>query len=158
MIWLLAYIACIVGANLAQVTFGMVPVGFGLMGTAGIYGAGLAFTARDMVQERLGRAASLLAIVAGGLLSAIISPSLAVASFTAFLLSEFLDFMVYNELRERRWIAAVIISNIAGAVLDSMLFVYLAFGTLDHWQGQALGKVEMTLAVVPFLWWYRRKP
>ena len=54
MIFLLLYIATIFAANWAIATFGVVPVGFGLMAPAGVYFAGLAFTLRDLTQERLG--------------------------------------------------------------------------------------------------------
>lgn len=45
---------------------------------------------------------------------------LAVASGAAFLFSELADFAVFQPLRERRWLAAVVASNLVGLVIDSV--------------------------------------
>src|SRR5207237_5742162 len=88
---------------------------------AAVYAAGAAFTARDIVQDLLGKAWVVFAIVVGGLISAAYASSvrIAVASATAFLVSEFLDFVVYTPLRERNWPLAVVASNAVGLVCDS---------------------------------------
>lgn len=144
MIWLLAYVLTIVAANWAITVFGVVPVGFGLMAPAAVFFVGLAFTFRDLTQERLGRHWTLGAIVAGAALSALLSPALALASGVAFLVSEFADMVVYTPLRERHWTAAVVASNAVGLVVDSVLFLTLAFGSLQFLAGQIVGKAEMT--------------
>lgn len=151
MIWLASYILTIALANWAIVTFGLVPVGFGLLAPAGVYFAGLAFTFRDMTQEALGRWATVVAIVVGAGLSAIISPTFALASGVAFLASELADLAVYTPLRERHWLGAVALSNTVGLVLDSVLFLLLAFGSLDFLAGQIVGKLWMTLLAVGLL-------
>jgi uncharacterized PurR-regulated membrane protein YhhQ (DUF165 family) len=46
-----------------------------------------------------------------------------VASAVAFLFSELADFVVYQPLRERRWLLAVFASNVVGLVIDSILFL-----------------------------------
>lgn len=149
MLWVGAYIATILAANWSIDTFGMVPVGLGLSAPAGVYFAGLAFTFRDLTQERLGRYWTLAAIVVGALLSAVLSPALAIASGVAFLLSELADFSVYTPLRRRRWLIAVVASNTVGFVVDSAIFLTLAFGSLEFLTGQVAGKGYMTaLAVV----------
>src|SRR5436190_21754949 len=98
---LVGYVSVIVAANWAIATFGPVPVGFGLLAPAGVYFAGLAFTLRDLTQERLGRRWTIVAIAVGAVLSALVSPQFALASGAAFLLSELADFAVYTPLRER---------------------------------------------------------
>jgi uncharacterized PurR-regulated membrane protein YhhQ (DUF165 family) len=157
MIPLIGYIAVIVLANWAISTFGIVPVGFGLAAPAGVYFAGLAFTFRDLVQERLGRLWTVLAIVAGAAVSAVISPQFALASGIAFLLSELADFAVYTPLRQRNWLAAVALSNTVGLVADSILFLVLAFGSLEFLAGQVVGKLWMTVLAVALLWLWRRR-
>jgi uncharacterized PurR-regulated membrane protein YhhQ (DUF165 family) len=157
MIPLIGYIAVIVLANWAIATFGIVPVGFGLAAPAGVYFAGLAFTLRDLVQEQLGRLWTVLAIVAGAAVSAVISPQFALASGVAFLISELADFAVYTPLRRRNWLAAVAISNTVGLVADSILFLGLAFGSLDFLPGQVVGKLWMTVLAVALLWVWRRR-
>ncbi|MEA2574088.1 MAG: queuosine precursor transporter [Chloroflexia bacterium] len=156
MIFFIAYILTIFAANWAIGTFGAVPVGFGLFAPAGVYFAGLAFTLRDLIQERLGRRAVMIAILIGALLSAFVSPQFALASGTAFLVSEFADFAVYTPLRERGWLPAVVVSNIVGLVVDSALFLVMAFGSLEFLAGQIVGKFYMTMLAVVALWAARR--
>lgn len=147
-----AYAATILGANWAIATFGLVPVGFGLLAPAGVYFAGLAFTLRDFVRERYGYWPTVGAIAAGALLSAALSPAFALASGVAFLLSETADALVYERLRRRGWLSAVAASNVVGFVADSTLFLWLAFGSLDFLAGQLVGKGWVTLAAVAVLW------
>lgn len=146
MIWLLAYVATIFAANWAVATFGVVPVGFGLVAPAAVAFAGLALALRDLVQDALGRRWTFAAILAGAALSAFVSPTFAIASGVAFLVSEMADLIVYTPLRRRNWYAAVAASNAVGLVVDSMIFLALAFGSLDFFAGQVVGKVEVTLA------------
>lgn len=156
MIWLAAYIATIFLANWAIATFGMVPVGFGLLAPAGVYFVGLAFTFRDLAHESVGRRKVAIAIVVGAGLSAFVSPQFALASGAAFLLSELADFTVYTPLRKRGWLRAVALSNVVGLIVDSVLFLWLAFGSLDFLAGQVVGKAWMTVLAVAILWGFRR--
>jgi hypothetical protein len=99
------------------------------------------------------------AVLVGAALSAFLSPALALASGTAFLCSELADFAVYTPLARRHWIGAVVLSNTVGLLADSALFLLLAFGSLDFLAGQVVGKAEMTLLVLPLLWWRQaRRP
>ncbi len=153
---LAGYVATIFAANWAIAAYGAVPVGFGLLAPAGVYCAGLAFTLRDGVQHTLGKRWTLAAIVAGAALSALVSPRFALASGAAFLLSELADFAVYTPLAQRRWLFAVAASNAVGLVVDSALFLWLAFGSLDFLPGQVVGKLWMTGLAVLVLWTARR--
>lgn len=155
MMSLIGYIATIVAANWAIQTFGLVPVGFGLVAPAGVYFAGLAFTFRDLTQDQLGRRWTIGAILIGAVLSWFISPQFALASGLAFLVSELADFAVYTPLRERHWLGAVALSNTVGLVIDSALFLVLAFGSLDFLAGQIVGKAWMTALAVLILWGWR---
>jgi uncharacterized PurR-regulated membrane protein YhhQ (DUF165 family) len=50
-------------------------------------------------------------------------------------------------------------SGAVGAVFDSMLFVWLAFGSLEFSGGTILGKLYASAAVAVLLWQrYGRKP
>ena len=150
------YIATVFAANWAIDRFGVVSVGFGLVAPAGVYFAGLAFTLRDITQDTLGRSWVVVAFVVGALLSAIVSTQFALASATAFLFSELFDFAVYTPLRERNWIGAVALSNVVGLVTDSVLFLWIAFGSLDFLSGQIVGKTWMTILAVGVLMAWRR--
>lgn len=160
-ITLIGYILTIFAANLAISMIGIVPVGFGLVAPAGVYFAGLAFSLRDALQETLGRRWVIAAIIVGALVSAGLSAQLALASGLAFLFSELADFAVYTPLRRKSWLGAVVASNTVGVVVDSALFLWLAFGSLEFMAGQIVGKLYMTaLAVALIVVWRRlaRRP
>jgi uncharacterized PurR-regulated membrane protein YhhQ (DUF165 family) len=162
---LVGYIATIFLANLSLQYLGwcqaggpcVLPVGPGLWAPSGVIWAGLAFTLRDLVQEELGRWWTVAAIVIGAALSAFVSPQFAIASGVAFLCSELADFAVYTPLRRRNWLAAVALSNTVGLVADSILFLMLAFGSLDFLAGQIVGKLWMTVLAVALLWTWRQR-
>lgn len=156
MIWLTVYIGSIVAANVLILTLGFLPVGFGLMAPAGVYAAGVVFTARDFVQERYGIRGTFGAIVAAGILSAFLSPSFALASAGAFITSEVLDMGVYTPIKRRYKILAIGASNVVGLVVDSIIFLWFAFGSLDFLAGQIVGKLWMTLAAMALYWIWRQ--
>ena len=117
---------------------------------------GLALVLRDLVQRRLGARWAIGAILAGAALSAALAPpALVVASSVAFLLSELVDFAVYTPLQRRRLVLAVVASGLVGLVIDSVLFLQLAFGNLDFLPGQILGKAWVVLLSIPIIWWLR---
>lgn len=158
MIWLALYVLSIVAANVTLAVVGMVPVGFGLMAPAGVLFAGFAFTLRDLCQESLGKWATLTAIGAGALLSLAVSdPFVAAASAAAFLVSELADFAVYTPLRARGMVRAVVASNLVGMVVDSVLFLTIAFGSVAFLPGLLVAKVYTIAPAVLFVWWLRRQ-
>lgn len=151
---LVAYVACIVGANVATHALGFVPVvpGLALTVTAGTYLAGLALLARDVVQDTAGRWWVLAAIGAGAALSWWLStPELALASGAAFLVAETADMAVYTPLRRKGWARAVFASNAVGAFLDTVVFLTLAgFPVWANVPGQMIGKVAWA-TLIPLL-------
>jgi hypothetical protein len=51
----------------------------------------------------------------------------------------------------------VALSNTVGLVVDSALFLALAFGSLEFLAGQVVGKLWMTVLAVALLWAVRRR-
>jgi queuosine precursor transporter len=136
----------------------LVPVAPGILAPSGVLMIGAALVLRDLVQRRLGVEFGIAAIVAGAAISAgVAPPSLVVASATAFLLSEFADFAVYTPLARRRLVTAVVASSIVGLVVDSIVFLWLAFGSLDFLLGQIIGKAWMVLLAIPLVAYLRRR-
>jgi uncharacterized PurR-regulated membrane protein YhhQ (DUF165 family) len=136
----------------------LLPVLPGILAPSGVLMIGLALVLRDLVQRRLGVAASAAAILAGAAISAAMAPAaLVIASAAAFLLSEFADLAIYTPLARRRLIAAVIASGAVGAVVDSVVFLWLAFGSLQFLGGQVVGKALMVVAAIPFIVLLRRR-
>jgi uncharacterized PurR-regulated membrane protein YhhQ (DUF165 family) len=136
----------------------LVPVAPGIMAPSGVLMVGAALVLRDLVQRRLGAEFGVGAIVAGAAISAgLAPPSLVLASAIAFLLSEFADFAVYTPLARRRLVTAVVTSSIVGLIVDSIVFLWLAFGSLEFLPGQIVGKLWMVLLAVPFVAYLRRR-
>jgi uncharacterized PurR-regulated membrane protein YhhQ (DUF165 family) len=155
---LVAYIATIPAANLAVTHFGAVPVGFGYAAPAGVYMVGLALVLRDLARESTGRRAVLAAIAVGTMLSYILAdPAFAGASAAAFAVAEAMDFVVYEPLRKRGLLTAMLASNAVGLLADSLLFLKLAFGSFDYLPGQILGKAWMTFSAIAVLALLRRR-
>ena len=165
--FLAAYIACIPVANWMIGNVGtvcaphgpcLVPVAPGLMAPSGVLLVGLALVLRDLVQRRLGIVYGFGAIVAGAAISGMLAPfSLVVASTMAFLLSELADFAVYTPLQKRGLVLAVLASSVVGLVADSIVFLWLAFGSFDFLLGQIVGKAWMVLLTLPAIEWLRRR-
>ncbi len=144
----ICYIGTILAANAAIIYFGFVPVGFGFVAPAGVYFAGLSFILRDVIQDTLTRYWTIGAIVIGAIVSALLSPQLALASGLAFLVSEFADYAIYTPLRKKTWVGAAIASNTVGSIIDSVLFLWLAFKSLEYVRGHILGKLWMTAITI----------
>lgn len=146
----------LLAANWVTTDYGFIPVGFGFMATAGTIFAGVSLAMRDLIQDTLGRIYVVGLILVGTALSfAISAPAIAIASAAAFLLSELIDFAVYTPLRakakvgDKKWAVAVILSNTVGAIVDTVVFLGIAFGMaaiLPALPGQLVGKTWATLA------------
>jgi uncharacterized PurR-regulated membrane protein YhhQ (DUF165 family) len=136
----------------------LIPVAPGLLAPSGVTMIGIALVLRDLVQRRLGVGVAAGAIVGGSVISALVAPpSLVLASAAAFLLSEIADLAVYTPLARRRLLSAVVASSMAGLVVDSVVFLWLAFGSLNFLPGQIVGKTWMVLLSIPFVAWLRRR-
>lgn len=132
----------------------LIPVGFGLMAPSGVLFIGLALVLRDWLQEIANWRWSAVAVTVGAVISWYTSnPFIAVASAVAFFTAEMLDLAVYTPLRKSGRHLAVLVSGVVGALVDSMLFVYLAFGSLDFSLGTTVAKLYATLAVSAYLYW-----
>lgn len=144
---LTAFVAVVVATNAITVTFGIV-TWLGIVATAGTWLAGFSFVARDRLQDVGGRRWVVGAILAGAAISAVFSPTLALASCAAFLTSEFADFAVYTPLRKRNRTGAALLSNTVGAVVDSIVFLTLASFPLFLLPAQVGIKVGTTTVFV----------
>jgi uncharacterized PurR-regulated membrane protein YhhQ (DUF165 family) len=162
--WVVTFIACVALANWAIVCIGAdngdggprtLPIGFGLHAPSGVIFAGAVLTVRDMIHERLGTVGVLAVIAASAPVTALTSTqSLAIASVVTFAIAEIADLLVYERMRERGRLRAVIVSNTASSVLDSAVFLALAFGAdaaIAGAPGMTIGKVgasALTLALI----------
>ena len=69
---------------------------------------------------------------------------------------------MYTPLLRRGWIVALVPANLVGCVVDSLVFLSIAFGSLSLLGGQVLGKAWMTalavLVLAPLRRWYVLTP
>lgn len=131
----------------------LIPVGLGLMAPSGVLFVGLALVLRDLLQELTSWRWSVAAVFIGGLLSLLTaSPFIAVASAVAFVVAELSDLGVYTPLRKKGKHYAVLASGVVGAFVDSALFVWIAFGSLELSLGTAIAKVYASLLVAVCLY------
>jgi len=152
--WMIGHVGTVCGAE----GICLVPVAPGLKAPSGVLMIGIALVLRDLVQRRLGIEFGVAAIVAGAGISGVVAPpALVLASAVAFLLSETADFAIYTPLARRRLVLAVVLSSIAGLVVDSIVFLWLAFGSLEFLEGQVVGKAWMILLSIPLVAWLRRR-
>jgi len=133
-ILVILYLLAIALANV--ITASNDPIFWGkLIIPAGSFLIGATFILRDLVQNALGRRNTYLAIGVALLLSAAVSYSLGdtlwvvTASAAAFLVSETTDTEIYTRLRLPMSLR-VLYSGVAGGVLDSGIFVILAFSPI----------------------------
>ncbi|KJL45583.1 VUT family protein [Microbacterium trichothecenolyticum] len=139
-----SYALAITLANVLTNWFGLVPVGFGMLVTAGTYAAGLALLARDFVQRYAGTRWVLAGIGFGVVLSWFLaSPALALASAAAFALAELADLLVYAWVRPAGFVPAAAASNVISAPIDTVVFLAIAGFplTFDAMAGQLVGKL-----------------
>jgi len=145
-----AYVACVVLANVLTDHLGLVPIGFGLVVTAGTFAAGATLLARNVAQTIIGRLIVLALMLVGCAVSWwLASPQLAVASAVAFGLSELADMAVFTPLQDRGWGRAAAAGALVGAVVDTSVFLRIAGFpvTVDSVTGQLIVKVGISWLV-----------
>lgn len=146
-----AFVAVVLATNAITNWLGVVTWA-GIAVTAGTWLAGFSFVARDAVHESLGSRWVVGCIVVGAAISATFSPALALASGVAFLLSELADLAVYQPMRRRGLVRAALLSNLAGSVVDSVIFLLIAGFPLGLVWAQVGIKYATTTTFVLMLW------
>jgi uncharacterized PurR-regulated membrane protein YhhQ (DUF165 family) len=121
------YAAAIVLANLSVATFGpsVTPINAFVL-------IGLDLALRNWLSLRMTKTSMAAMIVGTGALSYAINPAsgmIAIASGVAFTLAALTDWMVFNTVAGH-WLKRNFAGNSAGALVDSIVFPTLAFGSL----------------------------
>lgn len=132
MVYVLIYCAAMVAANLSVATFGpwVSPINAFVL-------IGLDLSLRDKLHDRWAGKhlwpRMLALILAAGAISYALNPAagrIALASVAAFVAAGIVDAITYHLLRRRPYMQRSMGSNVAGAVVDSILFPTLAFGAV----------------------------
>ena len=88
--------------------------------------------------------------------SELISVRIAIGSGIAFLLAQLLDVKIFDQLRNKKWFIAPLISSFVGSVVDTFLFFSISFyGTTVPWITLSLGDLAVKifialLMLIPF--------
>lgn len=103
----------------------------------------VAFLVTDLTNKLFGPAAARKVVVAGFIIAVIVSiivasPRIAIASGSAFLISQLLDVSIFDRLRTGTWWRAPLISSMLGAVVDTFVFFSLAFAASLSFLGEGL--------------------
>ena len=113
----------------------------------------VAFLVSELVNRRHGplhaRRVAWVGFAVAVAASLVLAPArIAVASGTAFLLSQWLDISVFDRLRHGTWWRAPLVATLLAAVLDTAVFWSIAFaGTSDPWVTWALGDLAVKLVL-----------
>ena len=132
----------------------IIPVWFSplIYAPSGVVFAGLAFVLRDILQRLSSLSISLLAVILGTIINYIyLDPILAIAGATAYALSEITDTYIYSYLQKYNLLIAILISSSAGLLIDSLIFLHLAFHSFNFLAGQIIGKLLMVLISIPIV-------
>lgn len=145
MIYIVLYLIAIVLANLSIYYFGA-----SFIIISAFLFIGLDLTSRDKLHELWQHdrlfIKMLALILTGSLLTCLFSWGawqIAFASFASFFVAGIVDTVVFNKLRHKSYYLRVNGSNIPSALVDSIMFPTIAFGTFLPWVilGQFLAKV-----------------
>lgn len=127
--------------------------------TWGAFSYPVAYFVTDVCNRRAGpalaRRVAWLGFAVGAALSGAMAPwRVAVASGSAFIVSQLLDISVFNKLRQQAWWRAPLIGSSAASVIDTGIFFGLAFGGSGiNWLHLATGdlgvKLAMALVLLP---------
>jgi len=150
MIEVLFYLGSILLANWLVIQFGIIKLGF-LIFPAGAVAIGLTFSARDFVQRKYGKWGAWIWMLVATVITVIFNRKIALASGTAFLVAEAVDWLIYT-ISKRSFSQRIVLSNLLGTPLDSLIFVTLAFGFVwpAIW-GQTIIKFISSILVIPFI-------
>lgn len=145
------YILTVVLINMAFEHIEPVILFDGTIWSVGSIMAGLVFVARDYAQREVGHKVLVLTVAAGLISYFMASPFVALASVTAFAVSELSDYFVFT------WYKApfrkkVIMSSMVSVPVDTIVFLSIisSFSTFSF--------VVMCLSKLIVLFYYARKP
>jgi uncharacterized PurR-regulated membrane protein YhhQ (DUF165 family) len=102
---------------------------------------------------QLARRVAWCGFATGLLCSSLLAPGrIAIASGSAFIVSQLLDVALFNRLRQQSWWKAPLFGSLAASVVDTAIFFSLAFaGSRFPWLQLAAGDLGVKLAMALLL-------
>ncbi|MEM9470917.1 MAG: queuosine precursor transporter [Pseudomonadota bacterium] len=103
----------------------------------------VAFLVTDLTNRLFGAAAARKVVFAGFAIAVLVSivvasPRIAIASGSAFLISQLMDVSIFDRLRAGQWWRAPLVSSMVGAVIDTFIFFSFAFAASLSFLGAGL--------------------
>ncbi|APX16617.1 hypothetical protein BWR17_12805 [Phaeobacter inhibens] len=144
--WTTAYIAAVVAINWLFVVVPMVPI-LGTMFPPVMLVVGFVFVFRDFAQREIGHWVVIAMLAAGGISYFMSAPVVAVASVTAFLISEAIDWAVYTFTR-KPLSQRILFSSAVAVPVDTIVFLHMV-GFFD-WTAVALVSAAKMLGAFGF--------
>ena len=144
--WTTAYIGAVVAINWLFVLVPMVPV-LGTMFPPVMLVVGFVFVFRDFAQREIGHWVVIAMFVAGGISYFMSAPVVALASVTAFLISEAIDWAVYTFTR-KPLSQRILVSSAVAVPVDTIVFLQMV-GFFD-WTAVALVSAAKMLGALVF--------
>jgi uncharacterized PurR-regulated membrane protein YhhQ (DUF165 family) len=122
--WVALYIVTIVIVNWTFIVIAPWSTPIGDLYIANVI-VGVVFVLRDYAQREIGHKILLATLAAGVLTYFMVDPAIAVASITAFVLSEMADWAIYS-FTKRPLQSRILISSLVSVPLDTLAFQHLA--------------------------------
>ena len=144
--WTTAYIGAVVAINWLFVVVPMVPV-LGTMFPPVMLVVGFVFVFRDFAQREIGHWVVIAMLVAGGISYFMSAPVVALASVTAFLISEAIDWAGYTFTR-KPLSQRILVSSAVAVPVDTIVFLQMV-GFFD-WTAVALVSAAKMLGALVF--------
>ena len=135
--------------------------------TYGAFSYPVIFLITDICNRRLGAENARKLVYVGFFFAVILSvffatPRIAIASGSAFLISQLLDIYIFNRFKNRIWWFPPLLSSSFASLVDSFIFFGLAFSFIAlPWITWALGDflVKIFMAIVlllPYRWYLKK--
>jgi uncharacterized PurR-regulated membrane protein YhhQ (DUF165 family) len=121
--------------------------------TWGAFSYPVAYLVTDVCNRAYGaplaRRVAWIGFAVGFIASALMAPlRIAIASGSAFIVSQLLDVSIFNRLRQQSWWKAPLFGSAAASVVDTALFFSLAFGGTEiSWLHLAVGDLGVKLGM-----------
>jgi len=147
--WTLSYVVLIVLVNWGFTVTPLIPLPTGDMFPPLSLAVGFIFVARDFAQREIGHWVIPAMLVGGALSWWMADPFIAVASVSAFLISEMADWAVYTWTK-KPFAQRVLLSSLVGTPLDSAVFLAI-IGHLSITAVVVMTAAKMLGALV--VWW-----
>lgn len=147
--WVLIYVALIVLVNWLFTVVPLIEMGGGDKWPPVALIVGLVFVARDFAQRYVGHWVIVAMVVAAVISYFMADPFVALASVTAFVISEFADWLVYS-FTKKPFAQRILLSSIIATPLDTVVFL----GILGYLSAPAVLAMVASKFVGAIIVWY----